>query len=178
MVQELMIELHASYCGCGGGSWVTGLGQCGPHCAAEPGTLLPPGALLIPIRQWQAMGRPRNADVCGGVAERRRSKRYRAALKVRLQKWTIEHFEAVSEETVTEDLGIHGARVRSQLNVELGTTLILRDVATGIELRAEVRSMGRGADNVQRLSLAFLEATFPEDRIPTDAPEVGQVRAN
>jgi hypothetical protein len=61
MAVDLMIEVHASYCGCGGGSWVTGLGQGVLPCLPETGAL-PPGAVRIPIRQWQALGRPRNAD--------------------------------------------------------------------------------------------------------------------
>jgi hypothetical protein len=183
MAEELMIELHSSTCECGGGSWVTGPGQGVPSCT--PGySMLPPGALLLPIQQWQAMGRPRNAEACTQALEqkqnldRRRFKRSNLALKVRLH-WPADATgPGESEETVTHDLGVNGACVHSRLPVEIGAILILEDVINGVRLRAQVRAATIREGGLRRLSLTFVDGTFPRRHIPSNAPQVGEAKAS
>jgi hypothetical protein len=181
MPESLMIELHSSCCGCGGGSWVTGPGQGSPPCAADSGTL-PAGAVLLSMRQWQEMGRPRNAEASASISdrtrtvERRQFKRFKLALRVRIQKPASAQGTPESEETMTEDLGIHGARVRCRLAVDIGAVVVFEDLDGGFQARAEVRSVFVGADRVQRLGLTFLDTPFPTERIPSNAAEAGTAR--
>jgi len=62
MAQELMIELHAPSCGCRGGSWIAGPGRHGQAACPDGQDGLPNGALMLPLSQWRAMGRPKNTE--------------------------------------------------------------------------------------------------------------------
>src|SRR5688572_11980653 len=56
----MMVELHPRNCACHGGSWMSLSGQSGASCSLDGS--LPRGALVVPLDQWRAMGKPHNVE--------------------------------------------------------------------------------------------------------------------
>jgi hypothetical protein len=54
----------------------------------------------------------------------------------------------------------------------VGSELVFEDVAGEFRVRAQVRGVGVGADDVPRVSLMFLDGEMSDERIPADAPEL------
>ena len=68
---------------------------------------------------------------------------------------------ARSEQTVTENISRHGASVFSSLAVERGRFVRLRSAHYSLAVLAVVRGCRKGADNIPRLHLEFIDRTWP-----------------
>lgn len=68
---------------------------------------------------------------------------------------------AQSEQTVTENLSLHGASVFTTLEIERGKFVRLRSARYSIAVLAVVRGFRRGADNIPRLHLEFVDRAWP-----------------
>jgi hypothetical protein len=62
MARAVLIEMHAPTCACRGGSWIAGPGRHGLTACPDGQHGLPGGAVVLPLGQWRAMGRPKDAD--------------------------------------------------------------------------------------------------------------------
>ena len=68
---------------------------------------------------------------------------------------------AASEQTVTENISRHGASVFSSLAVERGRFVRLRSARYSLAVLAVVRGCRKGADNIPRLHLEFVDREWP-----------------
>jgi hypothetical protein len=66
-----------------------------------------------------------------------------------------------SEETVTENISRHGASIFTTLNVESGKFVRLRSARYSLAVLAIVRGCRRGADNIPRMHLEFIDRVWP-----------------
>jgi hypothetical protein len=70
-----------------------------------------------------------------------------------------------SEQTVTENLSRHGASVFTTLTVARGSFVRVRSVRHTLSLLAVVRHARKGADNIPRLHLEFIDRMWPLELI-------------
>jgi PilZ domain len=70
-----------------------------------------------------------------------------------------------SEQTVTENLSRHGASVFTTLTVERGRFVRVRSARHTLSLLAVVRHARKGADNIPRLHLEFIDRMWPLELI-------------
>jgi hypothetical protein len=68
---------------------------------------------------------------------------------------------AQSEQTVTENLSLHGASIFTTLEIERGKFVRLRSARYSMAVLAVVRGFRRGADNIPRLHLEFVDRAWP-----------------
>ncbi|HEX8163516.1 MAG TPA: PilZ domain-containing protein [Pyrinomonadaceae bacterium] len=68
---------------------------------------------------------------------------------------------AASETTVTADISRHGASVFTTLEVERGAFVRLRSARYSLTVLAVVRGARKGADNIPRLHLEFIDREWP-----------------
>ncbi len=68
---------------------------------------------------------------------------------------------AQSEQTVTENISRHGASVFTSLEVERGRFVRLRSARYSLAVLGVVRGCRKGADNIPRLHLEFMDRTWP-----------------
>ncbi|MCA1816881.1 MAG: PilZ domain-containing protein [Acidobacteria bacterium] len=66
-----------------------------------------------------------------------------------------------SEETVTENISRRGAAIFSSLSVERGRFVRLRSARYSLAVLAVVRGCRKGADNIPRLHLEFVDREWP-----------------
>ena len=66
-----------------------------------------------------------------------------------------------SEQTVTENISRHGASIYTTLNVESGKFVRLRSVHHALAVLAIVRAGRKGADNIPRMHLEFIDRAWP-----------------
>jgi hypothetical protein len=66
-----------------------------------------------------------------------------------------------SEQTVTENISRHGASIFTTLNVESGKFVRLRCVRYSLAVLAVVRGGRKGADNIPRMHLEFIDRAWP-----------------
>ncbi|MCA1629304.1 MAG: PilZ domain-containing protein [Acidobacteria bacterium] len=66
-----------------------------------------------------------------------------------------------SETTVTENISRHGASVFSTLQIEPGKFVRLRSARYSLAVLAVVRGSRKGADNIPRLHLEFVDRVWP-----------------
>jgi hypothetical protein len=66
-----------------------------------------------------------------------------------------------SEQTVTENISRHGASVFTSLEVERGKFVRLRSARYSLAVLAVVRGCRKGADNIPRLHLEFIDRAWP-----------------
>src|SRR5215213_6722478 len=100
----MMVELHPKTCLCHGGSWMSFVGQSGSPCARDGH--LPDGAVLLPLEQWRAMGKPHDveefdvalASLSHAVVPRRHE-RYHVAVPIRLSRLEADRPADPFEET-------------------------------------------------------------------------------
>src|SRR5688572_2935122 len=85
----MMVELHPRTCACRGGSWMSLGGQSGSPCSDDGRP--PVGAILVPLEQWRAMGKPHNVEEfqeflnrVSRSGDRREYERYELVIGVRL----------------------------------------------------------------------------------------------
>jgi hypothetical protein len=89
-------------------------------------------------------------------AVQRSEPRYPLLLTVRLRRME-EHCEGASEElTITEDLSLGGAQVRTTLPVARGELVSLAELDGPFRASALVQNVAQGEDKVVRLNLQFL----------------------
>ncbi len=68
---------------------------------------------------------------------------------------------AQSEQTVTENISRRGASVFTSLQADRGTFARLRSARYSLAVLAVVRGCRKGADNIPRLHLEFIDRTWP-----------------
>jgi hypothetical protein len=68
---------------------------------------------------------------------------------------------ARSEQTVTENISRHGASIFTSLEVERGAFVRLRSARYSLAALGVVRGCRKGADNIPRLHLEFIDRTWP-----------------
>jgi hypothetical protein len=66
-----------------------------------------------------------------------------------------------SEQTVTENISLHGASVFTTLEIERGKFVRLRGARHSLAVLAVVRGCRKGADNITRLHLEFIDRAWP-----------------
>jgi hypothetical protein len=66
-----------------------------------------------------------------------------------------------SEQTVTENISRHGASIFTTLNVESGKFVRLRGARHSLAVLAVVRGCRKGADNIPRMHLEFVDRAWP-----------------
>jgi hypothetical protein len=96
--------------------------------------------------------------------ERRQHPRYSLFVNFTIQQ--VDEFGAVLQEelTVADSLGKGGAEVMTTLDFGIGDVVLMQEAGGEYATRAEIRSVTRGADGVERLHLKFLDRPAP-DRI-------------
>jgi hypothetical protein len=169
----MMVELHPRKCHCHGGSWMSLSGQSGAPCS-EDGRL-PRGAVVVPLEQWRAMGKPHNVeefyDFLDGLAprsttggERRAYPRFPVIVDIRLSRTAQGQdpsFVRETENAATENVSRGGALVRSHLTADKGDVLFFEESRSSFRTRARVQEVsGDGAD--RHFHLRFLDASAPE----------------
>jgi hypothetical protein len=169
----MMVELHPRRCACHGGSWISLAGQSGAPCSID-GTL-PRGALVVPLEQWRAMGKPHNVEEFYAFlsslsakptgAERRAHQRFPVVVGIRLSRagrlnegdWPGEE----SDHAATENVSRGGALVRSRLSAAKGDVLLFEEARSSFRTRARVQDVSGDASD-RRYHLRFLDASAPE----------------
>src|SRR5690349_3318308 len=121
----MMVELHPKTCACHGGSWMSLSGQSGAPCSLDG--RLPYGALVVPLEQWRAMGKPHDVEefleflarisAKPSAGERRAHERVTVSFGVRLSRTaSLDGGDGVDvDHAATENMSRGGARVRSRL---------------------------------------------------------------
>lgn len=66
-----------------------------------------------------------------------------------------------TEQTVTENIGIHGATLFTTLNVSQGRIIRLTSGQYGVTAHAAIRRQSTGADGVARLHVEFIDKEWP-----------------
>jgi hypothetical protein len=66
-----------------------------------------------------------------------------------------------SEQTVTENISYHGASIFTTLVVERGKFVRLRSARYSLAVLAVVRGVRKGADNIPRMHLEFVDRAWP-----------------
>ena len=163
----MMIELHSKTCVCHGGSWMSFVGQSGSPCAKDG--RLPTGAVLVPLEQWRAMGKPHDVEEFDlallslqGTVVQRQFERFDVTVPVRLWRLEDDHPAGPYENTATENLSQGGARVRSQLPLAKGDLVWFEQAAGDFRTRAQIREVSAGDHAERRLHLRFLDGSTPE----------------
>ena len=167
----MMIELHPKSCACHGGSWMSFVGQSGSPCS--PDGRLPTGAVLVPVEQWRAMGKPHDVEEfdlalvsLSKTVVTREHERFDLALPVRL--WRDEAARhAAHEETATENVSRGGARVVSTLPFEKGDVVWFEHVTGHFRCRAQVRGVSAADGSQRRLHLRFIDTLAPDEIFAT-----------
>jgi hypothetical protein len=144
------------------------VGQSGSPCSRDG--QLPDGAVLVPLEQWRAMGKPHNVeefDVAlsqlSQAVVQRQFERYEITIPVRISRYEADHPVQPQEDTATHNLSRGGARVTCSLSCNKGDVLWFEESAGIFRTRAQVRDISSGDDHQQRLHLRFLDALAPDD---------------
>lgn len=98
-------------------------------------------------------------------AEKRRHSRYNIPLEVVIVVCDEKDDIVAEEHTVTENISHSGASVFSDLNLDVGDTVKLVRPHGNFSATAVVRNRRLGKDNLPRLHLEFINASFPLDGI-------------
>jgi hypothetical protein len=167
----MMVELHPKTCLCRGGSWMSFVGQSGSPCARDG--RLPEGAVLVPLEQWRAMGKPHDVEEFDSALSNlshavvpRQFERYPVAVRIRLRRFESDRPADPFEDTSTENLSRGGARVCSRLEVHKGDILWFEESAGAFRTRAQIQDVSAGQDHERRLHLHFLDGLAPEAMLP------------
>jgi len=167
----MMVELHPKSCSCHGGSWMSFVGHSGSPCAREGH--LPEGAVLVPLEQWRAMGKPHDVEEfdlallqLSHAVVPRRFERYPVEMAIRLSRANDDQPVDPWEMTRTENLSRGGARVCSRLDLAKGDVVWFEDVAGGFRTRAQIREISAGEQQERRLHLHFLDGLAPDALLP------------
>jgi hypothetical protein len=163
----MMVELHSRKCVCHGGSWMSIAGQSGSPCSKTGA--LPSGAVVVPLEQWRAMGKPHNVEEFHDFlsrltrsGDRREYERFDAAVGVRISRLGHADSAGASEETATENLSRGGARVLSHLGLTKGEVVLFEDVRSAFRTRAQIQDVTGIGDRSHRLHLRFLDDLAPD----------------
>ena len=167
----MMIELHPKSCTCHGGSWMSFVGQTNSPCSGDG--RLPQGAVLVPVEQWRAMGKPHDVEefdlallALKKTVVTRKYERFDLAVPVRL--WCGASVESADlhEDTATENLSRGGARVLSHLPCAKGDVVWFEHVTGHFRCRAQVRDV-TGDEQARRLHLRFIDTLAPDEIFAT-----------
>ena len=168
----MMIELHPKSCACHGGSWMSFVGQSGSPCA--PDGRLPTGAVLVPVDQWRAMGKPHDVEEFDLALESisktvvtRKHERFELAVPVRLWRGDSDQPHEPHEDTATDNLSRGGARVPSRLPFEKGDVIWFEHVTGHFRCRAQVRDVTADGESHRRLHLRFIDTLAPDEIFST-----------
>jgi hypothetical protein len=148
-------------------------GQSGAPCT-EDGSL-PRGAVVVPLEQWRAMGKPHNVeefhDFLGRLTakplagERRAHERFPVAVSIRLSRADMSHdrgaLAGYVEEAATGNVSRGGALVLCRLAAEKGDVLLFEESRSAFRTRARVQGVS-GDETARHLHLRFLDASAPE----------------
>jgi hypothetical protein len=161
----MMVELHPRTCACHGGSWMSIAGQSGSPCSKDG--RLPPGALVVPLEQWRAMGKPHTAEEfreflgrLSRYGDRREFERFEVAVGVKLSR--LDNGTGLSERTSTENMSRGGARVATRLSAERGDVILFEEAQGAFRTRAQVQEVTGEAARDRRLHLRFLDGLAPD----------------
>ena len=94
-------------------------------------------------------------------ADQRAETRHHIALDMRLEIVNESGVVVESEQTVTENISAHGAKLFTTLNIQQGRFIRLTSDQYGISVLAAVRSRQTGADGVARLHVEFIDKEWP-----------------
>jgi hypothetical protein len=97
--------------------------------------------------------------------ENRRHTRYNIPLDVVIVVCDENDHVVAEEQTVTENISHSGAAVFSDLNLDIGDTVKLIKPSRNFSATAIVRNRRLGKDNLPRLHLEFVNASFPLEGI-------------
>lgn len=168
----MMIELHPKSCGCHGGSWMSFVGQSGSPCSDDG--RLPMGAVLVPVEQWRAMGKPHDVEEfdlalvsLSKSAITRKHERFDLTVPVRLWRGDSPEPPESREDTATDNLSRGGARVVSRLPCEEGDVVWFEHVTGHFRCRAQVRAVTAEGPSERRLHLRFLDTLAPDEIFAT-----------
>jgi hypothetical protein len=115
------------------------------------GRVPPRGYDAKPGGRYRLPSDPRTGPVPG--AERRRHERLQLFVNLRVRRMGTSG--PLEEQTVTENVCPHGARVFTTLPVSRGETITVTDLADKVAAEALVRNVYEGPDRVTRLNLQF-----------------------
>jgi hypothetical protein len=136
---------------------------------------IPPGAVLVPLEQWRAMGKPYCAEEyqdflsrLSQSGDRREHERIDKVLGVRLSR--LPSASPIEfEDTSTENLSRGGARVSSRMGAAVGDVLLFQETSSRFSTRVQIQdvtrvggSRSRPHDEKRRLHLRFLDAQPPD----------------
>jgi hypothetical protein len=145
-------------------------GQTGSPCTRDG--KVPQGAVLVPMEQWRAMGKPHNVEEFQDFlkrmersGDRREHERFDVVVGIRLSHVDRPPSKDWSELTSTENLSRGGARVRSQLRARKGDVLMLEESRSQWKTRAQIQDVS-GSEADRRLHLRFLDASYPDNLLP------------
>lgn len=88
--------------------------------------------------------------------DQRQAPRYDLVINIRLVR-SDRGTGAREELTVTENIGLGGARVPTSLPIVKGETVTVEEVKRAFRVRAEVLNVSVGRDNIPRLNLKFVD---------------------
>jgi hypothetical protein len=119
------------------------------------GRFPPRGAEALPAGVYLMPGDPQ-------PEERRRHQRISVSLKIKLQTTFARAGAPEEEETLAEDIGKFGAKIKTSLPVGKGDQVLVEEVGGDYRTRAEIRNVSIGPDGHPRISLLFLDGPAPE----------------
>jgi hypothetical protein len=95
------------------------------------------------------------------VGDQRVETRHQIALDMRLEVVNERGVVVETEQTVTENISAHGAKLFTTLDIQQGRFIRLTSDQYGISVHAAVRSRQTGADGIARLHVEFIDKEWP-----------------
>jgi len=103
---------------------------------------MPANSLLVPVDQWEAMGRPCKTEeyqaALRHVRDRRQMPRLRVALQIRLTRTDGDGRDLEQEITTTKDVSEGGMLIATTLPLAIGETVAIDEEGGPFRSRAEV----------------------------------------
>ena len=128
------------------------------------GRFPPRGAEALPAGVYLMPGDPQ-------PEERRHHPRVTVSLKIKLQTTFARAGVPEEEQTIAEDIGKFGAKIKTSLPVGKGDQVMVEEVGGDYRTRAEIRNVSIGTDGHPRISLLFLDGPAPERLLSAPPPE-------
>jgi serine/threonine-protein kinase len=130
-----------------------------------------PTRVLEPVaeRASPAVSDATSEPVSGPRSERRRDTRLPISLDLMLRRLGAGGSVLQEERTVTDNIGVHGARVLTTMSdVAEGHTVSIQEVGGSFGTKSVVRHVSTGVDRIRRLGIEFVDRNAPHHLVPSD----------
>lgn len=114
---------------------------------------------------WHVVDAPSQPDESHLPKELRRHTRFPLPTNIILEAMDDDGNVTATESTVTENISLCGASVFSMLDAEKGAFVRVKSEQYNVSIISVVRGRHKGADNIPRLHLEFIDKFFPLEGI-------------